>query len=317
MNLIVKSIFGSYLYGTNTKNSDRDYKGIYLPTKKECYLNDIQKSINFSTSSNKIKNNIEDIDEEIYSLQYFMKLAVNGEMIVIDLIHAPDEMLLKTSDIWKKIRAKRSEFYSKKLSGYLGYIRKQTQKYCFKGKRLIVMKEFLNLLDYYINLKSKNNKILKLKEIWNKLPLNDYSRFVYIFKEKRWPFYEICGKLLQPTISIEYAYNIIKKEYDSYGERARQAEKNVGIDWKAISHAFRSGYQLKEIYETGDLKFPLKKSEYIKNIKLGNYHYYNDNIGEKLDNLLLEIEILSSKSKYPEYINIENLNKFILECYEK
>jgi predicted nucleotidyltransferase len=35
MNLIVKTIFGSRLYGTNNEESDLDYKGIYLPTKEE------------------------------------------------------------------------------------------------------------------------------------------------------------------------------------------------------------------------------------------------------------------------------------------
>ena len=43
MNLIVKSIFGSHLYGTNTENSDTDYKGIYLPSKNDCYLNNVKK----------------------------------------------------------------------------------------------------------------------------------------------------------------------------------------------------------------------------------------------------------------------------------
>jgi len=34
MNLIVKSVFGSILYGTNDENSDHDYKGVFIPTKQ-------------------------------------------------------------------------------------------------------------------------------------------------------------------------------------------------------------------------------------------------------------------------------------------
>lgn len=38
MDLIVKMKFGSHLYGTNTEDSDVDYKGVFLPSKKEILL---------------------------------------------------------------------------------------------------------------------------------------------------------------------------------------------------------------------------------------------------------------------------------------
>ena len=39
MDLIVKMKFGSHLYGTDTEDSDVDYKGVFLPAKKEILLN--------------------------------------------------------------------------------------------------------------------------------------------------------------------------------------------------------------------------------------------------------------------------------------
>ena len=47
MNLIVKMKFGSHLYGTDTENSDVDYKGVFLPSKEDILLGRIQKSYNF------------------------------------------------------------------------------------------------------------------------------------------------------------------------------------------------------------------------------------------------------------------------------
>lgn len=38
MNKILEMKFGSHLYGTNTPNSDLDYKAIYLPTAREIIL---------------------------------------------------------------------------------------------------------------------------------------------------------------------------------------------------------------------------------------------------------------------------------------
>jgi len=34
-NLICEMVFGSHLYGTATEKSDRDFKGIFLPTAEE------------------------------------------------------------------------------------------------------------------------------------------------------------------------------------------------------------------------------------------------------------------------------------------
>ena len=38
--------FGSHLYGTDTPESDTDYKGIFMPTKEMVLLGKIPKSIN-------------------------------------------------------------------------------------------------------------------------------------------------------------------------------------------------------------------------------------------------------------------------------
>ena len=99
MNLVIKMKFGSHLYGTNTETSDTDYKGVFLLTLEECLLNKIPKSCNLSTKKGEAKNSSEDIDTEIYSLHKFINLAVEGETVAIDILHAPTNMLLYTSDI--------------------------------------------------------------------------------------------------------------------------------------------------------------------------------------------------------------------------
>ena len=43
MNLIVKMVFGSHLYGTNTPQSDKDFKGVFMPTNEQIYLGKIPK----------------------------------------------------------------------------------------------------------------------------------------------------------------------------------------------------------------------------------------------------------------------------------
>ena len=91
-----------------------------------------------------------------------------------------------------------------------------------------------------------------------------------------------------------------------------QSKNNMNIDWKAISHAFRSGHQLKEIYTKGDLKYPLKDKEFLLKVKMGEFHWVNDNISEKLDELLNELKELSIKSGFPEKPDIEYWNNWLL-----
>ena len=80
LRIIAKMKFGSHLYGTATENSDLDYKGIYLPTKEQILLNRFKKSHNIQTKKgSSAKNTSDDIDIEFYSLQYFIKLACEGQ----------------------------------------------------------------------------------------------------------------------------------------------------------------------------------------------------------------------------------------------
>ena len=84
--------------------------------------------------------------------------------------------------------------------------------------------------------------------------------------------YECCGKKFHNTVCISYALECVTRVYDNYGKRAVMAKNNEGIDWKAVSHAFRAGYQLLEIYRTGDLKYPLESAEYLRDMKEGKLH---------------------------------------------
>src|SRR5574343_15084 len=100
MKIIVEMRYGSHLYGTDTEDSDLDIKGIFMPSKREVFLNKIPKSITMNTNNTNIKNSSDDVDKEFYSLHYFIKLALSGETVSIDMLHANEENILATSDVW-------------------------------------------------------------------------------------------------------------------------------------------------------------------------------------------------------------------------
>ena len=307
--ILFKTVFGSHLYGTDNDKSDRDFKGVYLPEQKDVILGRVKKTITFNSNKNdNIKNTKDDVDIEYYSLHYFIKLACQGQTVALDMLHAPMDKIIVTSEIWEQIYSERKRFYTKNLDAFVGYARKQASKYGLKGSRLAVAKDFLDLISGF-------DSNTRLESIWNLLPssgehtkkLGKNNNGVYEFK--------ICGKILQSRMKIEHAYNCIKKYYDEYSDRAKLAEKNDGIDWKAVSHACRAALQVREILLNNTITFPLRQAKLLKEIKSGILSYSNF-VSPYLENLMSEIDELSSKSQLPDTVDVTFWDDFIYNVYK-
>lgn len=307
--IIVKMLFGSHLYGTSTPDSDKDFKGIFLPSKEQIYLGKIPKSYNNAKKKAEgEKNTADDVDIEIYSLHYFIKLACEGQTVAIDMLHAPDDMIVEKSEIWDEIVKNREKFYTKNLKAFVGYARRQAAKYGVKGSRLNAAGEVLDIL-------YNCHPYMKLKEIWNLLPVEEHC---YMIEDNPQGIkqYQVCGKIIQETASVEYAIGILQKFYDNYGKRAKMAAENKGIDWKAISHALRAAYQIKQLLTENTITFPLKEADYLREVKQGKLHYMNE-VAPKLEALMDEVEKLSEKSALPKKVDRKFWDNFIIDVIER
>ncbi|MGD2013418.1 MAG: nucleotidyltransferase domain-containing protein [Desulfobacterales bacterium] len=307
MDFIVKMKFGSHLYGTDTENSDIDYKGVFLPSREEILLGSIPKYRSFTTGNYKDKNIPSDVDEEIYSLHYFIKLACEGQTVAMDMLHAPQDFLIKTSKIWQRIVRHKNKFYTKNLNSFVSYARRQASKYGIKGSRLNAASQVLTLL-------KSNNSELKLRNIWDRLPRIEHCYETGVDPNGLRQF-QICGKIFQESSSIGYVIPILEKFYDDYGHRAKLAAENKNIDWKAISHALRAAIQTKEIMTQGTIKFPLKDAPFLMQVKAGNLDYTAE-VAPLLESLMDQVEKLVSQSNLPEKVDIDYWNRFICETIE-
>ena len=311
MNIIVKMKFGSHLYGTSTPESDNDFKGVFLPTKEEILLNKIEKSDRTGTTKpdSVEKNTKDDVDIELYSLHYFIELALEGQTVALDMLHAPDEMILQTSDIWEDLRANKKLFYTKNLNSFVEYARGQAAKYGIKGSRLNAAKLMIDFL-----------KVLppdtKLRDVWDDIPKAEHIEIVEVdpngFRQV-----QVCNRKMQESVKASYAYDMVKTFYDAYGNRAKMAASNKGVDWKAISHAFRAAFQLMELFVEDTITYPLHSAPYLKKIKNGEINYKE--AAPKLEQMIDDIEILAKDSSYPDQPDTEYwdnwLIKTIEECY--
>ena len=304
-NTIVKMIYGSQLYGLELPTSDQDYKGVFFPNLNDILLGRIPKSISESVkNSTGIKNEAGDVDSEFYSLHNFINMCCDGNTIVLDMLHAPKEMLLFSSPLWENIVSKRHMFYTKRLNSYLGYARNQVSKYGKKGDRLNSA------------LMVKNNLLIRsqvyMSSIWDSLYTDENVEFVELetltgIQE----FYEVCGRKIQKTLKISDAIEIVDNIIKKYGERSKKSLD--GTDYKAVTHAVRACFQLKELYSEGTITFPLKKRDFLMKVKTGQLEFENE-ISPLLENLFAQVEELCNKSSYPEKVDRKYWNEFIIDA---
>jgi hypothetical protein len=307
-------VFGSHLYGTNTEDSDTDYKGIFLPSAEDILLQQVPKSINTSTGNDKSKNSVNDIDEEMYSLNHFIHLACQGETVALDMLHAPDEMVVSSSPLWDYLVTHRHLFYTKNLKSFVGYCRKQAAKYGIKGSRLA---DAQKVIDYL-----RSTSVSHMKWIWDRLPEGEHIHFHNDCSPR---MYEVCGKKIQETVQIDYATDILENFITQYGHRAELAAKNEGIDWKAISHALRAAIQVQEILESGTITFPLPERRILREIKEGKLDYLSV-VAPMLEEWMDRVEQLSEESNYPEQVDRKVWdrwlctvlsNQIVWDCYNE
>jgi len=326
LDIVVLMPFGSELYGTQVDIddlneeekkesekyiSDKDFKGIYIPNKCDTFRGKIQKSILFNSKENQDeKNTSNDIDCEFYSIQYFFELAIKGDTSILDMLHCPDELLIKDSKFWQTIRGMRDKFYTKSLGTFVDYARGQAAKYGIKGSRLSDAKNVLDFLKRNISVHSEMDLDIRLRDVWNSLPEGRHI-IKHPIDKTGLRMYEVCNRKLQETSKLKYSLDVIQRFYDEYGERAKLASENKGIDWKAISHALRAGLQLEELLTDGIITFPLKDAEFLKKVKLGRYAYFC--VATYLDYMVDKLEDMNRNSSLPEKVDLDYVNRVLVE----
>lgn len=309
MNILAKIIAGSKLYGTSIPTSDNDFRSIYLPTINECVLL-------------KAKDVIEDKSEEdtsIFSLQKFLRMCQEGQSIAIEILCAGPEHRISTSPFFEYIHDNRKLFFSKNMNSFIGYARNQSSKYTSRVDRLNeaeAIVKYLSENEYKEQHVSFPKQANRLSDIWDGLPVSPNATKGENPQNKNTDkrAYFVCGRELQATITTTHAIDVIKQIVNTYGERVKKA-KSADLDYKALMHAFRAGYQVKQIMETNDLKFPLPEADYLRDMRSGKINFVDNHLDEKLDDLMIEVQGLIDKSSLPERVDKKVVDEIILKAY--
>lgn len=297
---LVRVKHGSHLYGTNTSQSDTDFKSVHLPSGPSIILqraeNVIDRKIKISDT---LKNQSCDVDDQSYSLQKFLNMLASGDTVATEILFAPP---LESSAEWEYIQSFRSRLLNRQCKGFVGYCRRQAAKYGIKGSRMRAVKEVLDHLDS-IDLEAPLTA-LKLSDIesslrtwsegkdhvsWENIPSPNGTDLWHL---------NICDRKMPLTSSIKEARSVWNRVWENYGDRARSAMNNENIDWKAVSHAVRVARQAIELLETGNITFPRPDADELLRIKLGEIRY--SEVSVTLENLVARVEEVSLTSVLPE-----------------
>ena len=314
MNKIAQILFGSHMYGTNTDQSDVDLKSVYIPNGREIVLGTARETFNTQRLKGLgEKNYAGEVEEEVFSLKKFLKLVSEGQTVSLDMLFAPNESIQAYNFTWAQIRMNRDKLISKKSAAFIGYCRQQAKKYGIKGSRVAAVRDTLEFLHHFPHPLQKLGIAEDILEAFAK-----DREFVEII-EIPTPsgvlikHLEVCGRKMPYTASIKNAVSILQKLMDEYGTRALLAEKNEGIDWKALSHAVRIADEAKELFRTGNITFPRPNAKFLLDIKLGNLDYRQ--VAEEIEEGFVEVELAASVSELPENVNQEWIDDFVFSVY--
>lgn len=301
MNIVAETEFGSHLYGLNTSASDHDYKGIILPTKREILLGRSKYHKSATTGSHNTKNTSDDVDKTYYTLSYFIDLACKGDTTAMDMLHASPSKVIINSDIWIFLQSNRTKFYTKNMKAYVGYCRKQAAKYGIKGSRLGELERAITKLNEYSDDDVMGSVWIQPSDVINWI---EYKGNKYL---------EICGSKFQDNLKIKHARETLEQIFSQYGERTRLAKLNQSIDWKALSHAFRVGYQTLHILQDGGFKYPLNESPYLMKLKNGELNFIDVEL--ELTELVAKVTKLSNSSDLPDEVDREYWDDFVEQIH--
>ena len=319
---IVRIKFGSRLYGTATETSDTDYKSVHLPSAEDILLQRVSPVVKTDGRA-KVegeRNLPTDVDDESYALHRYLQLLAEGQTVALDMLFAPVPEF--TSPTWQRIQANAGRLISKRSAAFVGYCRTQANKYGIKGSRVAAARAAMEFFGARV---ADYGPLLKLNgisiHILEALCSDEHTKIVQ--GEARpmdsagvircETFFECCNRKVSFNGTVKQAYEMYKRVYEEYGARARAAEVGDGIDWKALSHAVRVGWEAVELLTIGKITFPIPNAKFLVEVKTGQVPYAT--VVALIEWTLTAVELAAQESKLPDVPDLALMDEIVAEAY--
>ena len=334
--IIFKTIVGSQAYGTSTKNSDLDIKGVYIQ--------DIDDIISFNYLEQFEVNK----DECYFEVRRFLQLLESANPTVLEMLFMPKDCVLENSAEFELIFKKREKFLTKRCyHSFAGYAIAQIKKAKALDKKMnweqdrIERKLPLDFCYIYLNgktysafeyLESKNLKV----ENCGLVKLNHLKDCYALYYSEKEGIYNglfsengndvKLSSVLKGENPIGMMYfnkeNYSKhcKDYLEYTEwlNSRNVQRyvdikghNQKIDGKNLLHCRRLLDVASEIAELKTINVRRPNAEYLLKIRKGEVDL--ETIILKAEEDILKLDELYKKSDLPDEVDHEFVNELLLE----
>jgi hypothetical protein len=318
VDVIVEMRFGSHLYGTDTPESDVDIKGVYLPEAREIILQRVIPTVTMSRAKAAgERNRAGDVDREYYSLQRYLELLAAGQTVAIDMLFAPARVMTASpSPLWREIQANAGRFVSRRATAFVRYCRQQANRYGIKGSRVAAARSALALILTAEETHGATARLGVIEPVLARLAgETEQVRLLEAGSPGSPPVsqLEVCGRKIPLTAALKTAREIVQRLVATYGQRAIQAERQEGVDWKALSHAVRVGREAVELFETGRVTFPLSYADHLARIKAGAVAYQI--VADEIERLLDAVATAADRSTLAEAPDEAAMDDLVLRAY--
>lgn len=312
MNIVYTTIFGSRLHGTETPQSDTDWKSVYLPELKSLLRGHRIKNSVKTTGITNEKNGADDEDHEHIPLQVLAEDFLKGQIYALEVVfsvlnpeHVKSSLYDERFVVFCQELSKK--FLTRDIHAMMGYAHGQSEKYGIKGSRLNSLRAFHEVVERF----SPNNSEQKIGENLEFLAEVEAVSDKYLFRTlydgfttdrgeaPKDPAISLLGKIFPFEINFAEASHRTNRMLAGYGNRSVSAAKADGKDWKALSHALRITWQAYDVLTLQQLKFPFEKDrrDYLVEVKLGQRPF--DEVRNILANTLQAVDGALERTTLP------------------
>ena len=316
--LLFLTLFGSSLYGTGSPGkSDVDIRGIFLPSTASLQLQEAPKSLHYSTGNNEHRNTAHDVDIDLWSVQHWLLgLLPAGDTGALDVLFAPSHRActLYRSPVLDAVFSSPLKLLNTTSGrGYREYSLGQAKKYGIKGSRMGALRRVCHWLGEQAASLPAHAKLLPFIEAI--AGQCDDAKYCVAVETRHGNALHLCGKTHMGSIGMQEFARRVQADMQRYGARTIEAERNEGIDFKALSHAVRALYQMEELLRTGKIVFPLQRREELRAIKEGHSPW------SKLEPYILEhlarVDALREAAPHCGTYQPDFAKQCVLACYEQ
>lgn len=280
---LLKTPYGSHLYGTNTPTSDLDFKVVYLPDFEDVLLGKKLQTFKqrFTADGLPVSDSMpmpdNGIETEYVPFQTFCRDFMNGQTYALEVAFSCANRMNTAPWLYELI----DQFLTCNVSSMAGFAMKQTFDYVHRGVRLEKARALQRAIAKVagdievVNVSSGDERFLRYRmdtvlhgeKVLHRLVREaELEIGTTVNNGKEMETLKLNGRDYLETTDLHQMLTTVQKLVDSYGHRT-QAAAEAEVDRKSLMHAVRVYGQALELLRTGKLVFPNPEAALLLRVK--------------------------------------------------